>query len=416
MIVLADCNNFYASCERVFNPRLKNKPVIVLSNNDGCVIARSNESKALGIKMGEPVFKIREIISKYDVSVFSTNFALYGDMSSRVMSILRDNSPSTEIYSIDEAFMDFSSVSNYSKLAYKIKEKVSNSTGIPVSFGLAKTKTLAKVANHIAKKDIQNNIFIMKDDNEDILRKFSISKIWGIGRAHSTMLNEYGIKTALQFINLNEKWVEQKMGITGLKILKELKGVECFSINQYPKRKKSICTSRTFPKDTQNINYIEQAVSNYASRCAEKLRKEKSCAQYIGVFLNINRFKSHEGFNNGFRAAMFNVATNDTIKIIESSKKLLKSMYKKNVNYKKAGVIVGDIVPDNQVQLNLFNDIKDDLKSRELFKSIDAINRKMGRDTVKFLAQGISKRKKIKKEHLSPCYTTRWEDILKINC
>ena len=416
MIVLADCNNFYASCERVFNPRLKNKPVIVLSNNDGCVIARSNESKALGIKMGEPVFKIRDIISKYDVSVFSTNFALYGDMSSRVMSILRDNSPSTEIYSIDEAFMDFSSVSNYSKLAYKIKEKVSNSTGIPVSFGLAKTKTLAKVANHIAKKETQNNIFIMNDDNKNVLQKFPISKVWGIGRAHSRMLNEYGIQTASQFINLNEKWVEKKMAITGLKILRELKGIECFSIDQHPKRKKSICTSRTFPKDTQNINYIEQAVSNYASRCAEKLRKEKSCAQYIGVFLNVNRFKNHEGFNNGFRAAMFNVATNDTIKIIEVSKKLLKSMYKKNINYKKVGVIVGDIVPDNQVQLNLFNDIKDDLKSRELFKSIDSINKKMGRNTVKFLAQGISKRKKLKQENLSPCYTTRWEDILKINC
>ncbi len=177
MIVLADCNNFYASCERVFNPKLKNKPVIVLSNNDGCVIARSNESKALGIKMGEPVFKIKDIILKQHVYVFSTNFALYGDMSSRVMSILRSESPSIEIYSIDEAFMDFSSISNYSEVAYKIKEKVSNSTGIPVSFGLAKTKTLAKVANHIAKKYTTDNIFIMDENNLDILKKFPISNI-----------------------------------------------------------------------------------------------------------------------------------------------------------------------------------------------------------------------------------------------
>jgi DNA polymerase V len=416
MIVLADCNNFYASCERVFNPKLKNKPVIVLSNNDGCVIARSNESKALGIKMGEPVFKIKDIILKHHVYVFSTNFALYGDMSSRVMSILRSESPSIEIYSIDEAFMDFSSISNYSEVAYKIKEKVFNSTGIPVSFGLAKTKTLAKVANHIAKKYTTDNIFIMDENSLDILKKFPISDIWGIGRAHSKMLNYHGIKTAYQFIKLDENWVQKKMSINGLKVLKELKGIECFSIDQYPKRKKSICTSRTFSKDTNDINYIEQSISNYGARCAEKLRKEKSCAQYIGVFLNVNRFKNYDNYHNGFRATMFDIATNDTMKIIEASKKLLSSIYKKNIDYKKAGVIIGDIVPENQVQLNLFNNFKKDLKAKELFKSLDSINRKMGRGTVKFLAQGVSTRSKIKQENLSPCYTTKWEDILKINC
>ena len=202
MIVLADCNNFYASCERVFNPKLKNKPVIVLSNNDGCVIARSNESKALGIQMGEPAFKIKDIIIKHRVYVFSTNFALYGDMSSRVMSILKDESPLTEIYSIDEAFMDFSSISDYRKIALKIKTKVSKSTGIPVSFGIAKTKTLAKVANHIAKKHTDNNFFVI-ENSEQLLKRFPISKVWGIGRSHSKMLDNFGVKTADDFINLN---------------------------------------------------------------------------------------------------------------------------------------------------------------------------------------------------------------------
>ena len=415
MIVLADCNNFYASCERVFNPKLKNKPVIVLSNNDGCVIARSNESKALGIKMGEPAFKIKDIIIKHRVYVFSTNFALYGDMSSRVMSILRDESPLIEIYSIDEAFMDFSTISNYSKLAYKIKEKVSISTGIPVSFGVAKTKTLAKVANHIAKKHTDNNIFIMHD-SVDILKNFPINKVWGIGRAHSDMLINYGIKTAYDFMSLDESWVQKKMAITGLKILRELKGVQCFDINEYPKRKKSICTSRTFPKDSNDIRYIEQAISNYATRCAEKLRKEKSCALHIGVFLNVNRFKNSDRYQNGFKAAMFEVATNDTMKIIEVSKLLLKSIYRKNIFYKKAGVIVGDIVPENQVQLHLFNDFSKDIKIRKLLQSVDLINQKMGRNTVRFLAQGLSERQKLKQENLSPCYTTRWDDILKIDC
>ena len=273
MIALADCNNFYASCERVFNPKLKNKPVIVLSNNDGCVIA-SNESKALGVKMGEPAFKIKDIIEKNKIYVFSTNFALYGDMSSRVMSILRDELPSIEIYSIDEAFMDLSSISNYSDITFKIKSKVSKSTGIPVSFGVAKTKTLAKIANYIAKKHTDSNVFIMHE-TEKILKHFPLSEIWGIGKSHSKMLNQCGVKTAFDFINLDEKWVQKNMAITGLKILRELKGEQCFLINEQPQRKKSICTSRTFPKDTGNLNFIQESISNYAARCAEKLRKQK---------------------------------------------------------------------------------------------------------------------------------------------
>ena len=418
MIALADCNNFYASCERVFNPQLKNKPVIVLSNNDGCVIARSNEAKALKIKMGEPAFKIKSIIEQNDIYVFSTNFALYGDMSNRVMSILEEMMPSLEIYSIDEAFMDFRGISDSLKFASQIKEKVTKSTGIPISIGVAKTKTLAKIANHIAKKYSTNNVFVMTRNEEilKILKKFPISKIWGIGNSHSRMLNSYGVKTAYDFITLDENWVQKKMTITGLKILRELKGNTCFSIDLYPQRKKSICTSRTFTTDINDIVLLEESIANHATRCAEKLRKDKSCAKYIGVLLNTNPFGKLENYYNGYKSIMLETSTNDSIEIIKASNKLLKSIYKKGYNYKKSGVILRNIIPENQVQLNLFNNSKNYSRRKELFKRVDFINQTMGQDKVKLLAQGISRRWKLKQENLSPCYTTRWNELLKVYC
>ena len=286
MIALADCNNFYASCERVFNPKIKSKPVIVLSNNDGCVIARSNEAKTLGIKMGEPVFKIRNIIDQNKVYIFSTNFALYGDMSNRVMSLLNDMVPSLEVYSIDEAFLDFDGIRDYSQLAYDIKTKVQKSTGIPISIGVAKTKTLAKIANYIAKKNSKNNIFIINENSNfsELFKKISISNLWGIGNSYSFILNNYGVKTIYDFMCLNESWVQNTMNIVGLKMLRELKGESCFPIDANPSTKKNISTSRTFKADISDMRLIKQAVSNHAVRCAEKLRKQKSSGRYIGVF------------------------------------------------------------------------------------------------------------------------------------
>ncbi|MEE3303234.1 MAG: Y-family DNA polymerase, partial [Candidatus Neomarinimicrobiota bacterium] len=232
MIALADCNNFYASCERVFNPALKNKPVIVLSNNDGCVIARSNEAKKLGIRMGQPVFKVRKLIEQNNVNVFSTNFALYGDMSKRVMSLLDILSPEIEVYSIDEAFMDFSGIENYFKFGLQMRDTVAKHTGIPISIGIAKTKTLAKVANHCAKR-YAKGVYVLSRKNqiEDILKSMPISKIWGIGSRYATMLDSYGAKSAYDFIGLDENWVLNKMTIMGLKIQHELKGKPCISID-----------------------------------------------------------------------------------------------------------------------------------------------------------------------------------------
>ena len=418
MIALADCNNFYASCERVFNPKLKNKPVIVLSNNDGCVIARSNEAKGLGIKMGEPAFKIRSLIEQNGVYVFSTNFALYGDMSNRIMSLLSDMVPSFEVYSIDEAFLDFKGISDYSELALHIKKIITKSTGIPLSIGVAKTKTLAKIANFIAKKYSKDNIFLMIDNSNvlEILKKFPVSELWGVGSANFKMLNSYGVKTAHDFINLNEGWVQKKMTIAGLKMLRELKGEQCFSIESNPQNKKSICTSRTFPKDISDINLIEQAITNHAIRCSEKLRKQNSSARYVGVFLNTNPFNKKSPYSSNYKSTILETSTNDSIEIVKASNKLLKSIYKKGYSYKKTGVVMGDIIPESQIQLNLFNNLKNHPQRKELFKKIDFINQTMGRDTVKILSQGISRGWKLSQENVSPCYTTRWDELLKVSC
>ncbi|RPH01768.1 MAG: Y-family DNA polymerase [Candidatus Pelagibacter sp. TMED153] len=418
MIALVDCNNFYASCERVFNPKLKNKPVVVLSNNDGCVIARSNEAKSLGIKMGEPAFKIRSIVEQNDVFIFSTNLALYGDMSNRIMSLLGDIAPSFEVYSIDEAFLDFKGILDCSELAFYIKKIVVKATGVPVSVGVAKTKTLAKIANHIAKKHSKNNVFLMIDDADilEMLKKTPVSQVWGFGSAHSKMLNSYGVKTAYDFINLNEGWVQKNMNIVGVKILRELKGEQCFFINSSPQNKKSICTSRTFPRDVSDINLIKEAISNHAMRCSEKLRKQKSSAKYIGVFLNTNPFNKQGSYCNSYKSAILETYTNDSIEILKVAGKLLKSIYNKGYSYKKSGVIISNILPENQIQLNLFNNLKNHPQRKDLFKKIDFINKTMGRDTVRILSQGISKSWKIGKENLSPCYTTRWNELLKVKC
>jgi len=415
MIALADCNNFYASCERVFNPKIKSKPVIVLSNNDGCVIARSNEAKTLGIKMGEPVFKIRNIIDQNKVYIFSTNFALYGDMSNRVMSLLNDMVPSLEVYSIDEAFLDFDGIRDYSQLAYNIKTKIQKSTGIPISIGVAKTKTLAKIANYIAKKNSKNNIFIINENSNfsELFKKISISNLWGIGNSYSFILNNYGVKTIYDFMCLNESWVQNTMNIVGLKMLRELKGESCFPIDANPSTKKNISTSRTFKADISDMRLIKQAVSNHAVRCAEKLRKQKSSGRYIGVFLKTNPFKKQARYHSAYNFSILNTATNDSIEIVDIANKLLKSIYKKGCKYKKSGVIISDIVPENQVQLNLFNNPKKYIVRKKLFDKIDLINRTMGRDKVRILAQGIPE--KMKQKNLSPCYTTRWEDLLRVS-
>ena len=418
MIALADCNNFYASCERVFNPGLKNKPIVVLSNNDGCIIARSNEAKVLGIKMGVPVFQVRDIIDNNNVYVFSTNFALYGDMSSRVMSLLSDISPEIEIYSIDEAFMNFTGVKDSVHLASRMKSVVTKSTGIPISIGIAATKTLSKVANYFAKKQTANGVYALTEQQQIVqaLKELPVSKLWGVGSRHLRMLNSYGINKAYDFIQLNEEWVLEKMTIMGLRMQRELKGDPCFGIDAYPSRKKNIRTSRSFGVKVKSLQTIQESIIAHAARCAEKLRIENSCARYVSVILRTNPFSKSQDYYYGYKSINLEMPTNDSMEIVNVAKALLGSIYKEGLIYTKSGVIVGDNVPADQAQLNLFYSEQGKEKRKNLYKRIDFINQTMGRDKIQLLGQGIAKKWKLKQENLSPCYTTRWTDLLRVHC
>ena len=417
MIALADCNNFYASCERVFNPTLKNKPVVVLSNNDGCIIARSNESKQLGIKMGEPVFKAREIIEKHSVNVFSTNFALYGDMSKRVMTLLASLSPEIEIYSIDEAFMNLAGIKKCFEIGLHMRDTVKKHTGIPISIGIASTKTLAKVANHCAKRFTKKGVYVLKrkDHISEILKSMPVSKLWGVGSRYSKMLRSYGVDNAHEFVSLDEKWVLEKMTVMGLRIQRELKGESCISMDINPSPKKNICTSRSFGAKVRDFQSLKESISSHAARCAEKLRSEKGCARYVSVVIKTNPF-SDPDYYCGYKSSSFDVPTNDTLDIINAAENILRSIYKKGLEYKKSGVIVGDIIPQNQVQLNLFDMDEKRIKRKKLDSTVDIINQAMGRSTIHIGSQGIAKNWQLKREKLSPCYTTKWDDLLTINC
>ena len=415
MLALVDCNNFYASCERVFNPKIDKQPVIVLSNNDGCVIARSNESKALGIKMGEPAFKIKTLIDKYSINVFSTNFALYGDLSKRVMSVLRNEVEKLEIYSIDEAFLDFTDCSDKER-AIALRTKVKKWTGIPVSIGVAPNKVLSKVANHIAKKYTGSGVFVL--DNKDLITRalnvFPVEDLWGVGRKNLKRLKEVGIDTALQLREYNSVWIRKNMSVTGIKLQKELLGEVCYPLELQTKRKKSICASRSFSSDVINLSELKEAISLHANSCAKKLRKEKSYCTSISVFINTNPFKNQLKQYNPFRVIQLETATNDSMEIVKIAINILESIFRNDCVYKKSGVVVGKIVAEEQLQLSLFDKLNRD-KRKSLNRTIDKVNTIMGRDKIKLAVQGPARKCKLKQERLSPCYTTLFSDILEVN-
>ena len=418
MIALADCNNFYVSCERVFNPRVRNKPVVVLSNNDGCVIARSNEAKVLGIQMGAPAFKHQYVFEKYGVQIFSTNFALYGDFSSRVMSILAESVPQIEIYSIDEAFMDYSGLSEPVEQALNLRRRVRQWTGIPVSIGIAGTKTLAKVANGIAKKEIKSGVFHLhcQYDIQDCLKKLPVSKLWGVGRRYACKLELYGIRTAHELTRRSDSWIQKQMSIVGLKMVKELRGIPCFKLGTTWQRKQSICTSRTFGEEVRHFSQLSQALSTYAAMCGAKLRKQGSCARIITIFILTNPFKHQYRVNyKGIRTIRLETPTNDSLEIVSASIMALRSIYRSDCIYKKAGVIVSGIVAQSQVQLSFFDDIVDIEKRHNLMQAIDAINDSHGRMKVRFAVNGFERKWKLQQERLSPCYTTRMNELLRVS-
>lgn len=418
MFALVDCNNFYASCERVFNPSLIGKPVVVLSNNDGCVIARSNEAKAIGIKMAQPAFQIKDLIEKNNIAVFSSNYALYGDMSQRVMNTLSTFSPEIEIYSIDEAFLCLRGFNHFDLFEYakKIRQTTTKNTGIPVSVGVAQTKTLAKVANHYAKKRPENNgVYLINSDEKRIesLKGIDIGDVWGVGFQYSKFLLKFGIKTAYDFTKAPPEWIRKHMSVVGLRTQKELLGIPCHELESTSPAKKAICTSRSFGEMQTDLKVIEEAVATFATRCSFKLRQQQTCANNLMVFLNTNPFRNDLPQCSASRVITLPTATNSSIEIVHYAIIALRSIYKAGYRYKKAGVIVSGISSEYGIQTSLFDSV-DRQKHSKTMNALDQLNSRYGRDFVRLAVQGVNRKWKLKQEKLSPSYTTRWTDILTI--
>lgn len=419
MYALVDCNNFYASCERVFRPDLNGKPIVVLSNNDGCVIARSNEAKAIGIPMGAPAFKHQEIFIANQIHVFSANFALYGDMSHRVMTILQSFCPEIEIYSIDEAFLDFSGFDYTDLRAYllEISKNVQKWTGIPISIGLAPTKALAKVANRVAKKypTQTQSVHIIDTELKRIkaLKWLAVDDIWGIGRKHAQKLHSINIKTAWDFVNLNDNYVKSSMSIVELRLKKELMGVSVLEL-ETPKPKKNIATTRSFDKNYTTFEELKERIVTFSVSCAEKLRQQKSQCKALMVFVLTNRFKKElEQYSQNI-VIKLPFATNSSIEIAQYAVAGLQKIFKDGYSYKKAGVVIMDFVPEENYQLNIFQNSNP--KHKQLMQTIDNINHKMGQSKIKLASQDLKKTWKMKQEKLSPRYTTNLNDIITIKC
>lgn len=417
MFGLADCNNFFASCERVFNPSLNGRPVVVLSNNDGCIVSRSNEAKKLGIKMGEPIFKIMDLVNRENIAVYSSNYVLYGDMSKRVMDCLRNLVPAIEVYSIDEAFLDFTGVgpSGLQALGEEIARTTLKSTGIPVSIGISHTKTLAKIACKLSKKfpRLKSSCYMEREpDIKKVLSTFPIEDVWGVGRRYSKMLKNNNINTALDFTNASPEWVLSKMSIVGLKTWKELRGEQCISFEDKILEKKQICTSRSFSKDLTNFEELYQAVASFTALCSEKLRRQKGVCGQIQVFILTNYYKKDLPQHYQNIVVSLETATDSTIELVKISCKALGEIFRPGFGYKKAGVLFTDISRKDEVTGNIFCDF-DIQKHAQLMTTLDEVNEKYGKNTLFTAAQG-SEKIKAYSNHLSRRFTTCWDDIIEV--
>ena len=419
MFALADCNNFFASCERVFRPELQGKPVIVLSNNDGCAVARSNEAKALGIKMGDPFFKIRHIVEKNDVAVFSGNMALYGDMSQRVRWVLEEFVPSIEVYSIDEAFLDLRGMTgiDYDSYAKKISAECWRQTSIPVSVGIAPSKTLAKIASKLCKRypKLHGGCYMHRpQDIEKVLRKFPIEDVWGIGRKTAAKLHYMGINTAWDYTQMKEYAVRKMFALPGLRTWMELRGEPCIEFEDGFEPKQSICVSRSFAKEITDSDQLCEQIANFASTMAEKLRKERSVVLEMAVFAFTNRFKDNVPQTYGNALVHFEHPTNDQRIIVSKAVAAADEMFKSGYGYKKAGVVATRIIPQTDLVHSLFEDPALLEREQKLSSAFDTINGTFGKGTLKFAVQG-SGQIKSSVQRQSPHYTTLWSDIPKVS-
>ena len=414
VFALIDCNAVYVSCERVFNPKLNNRPVVALSNNDGCIISRSKEAKALGIKMGVPLFKVKDIVEKEKVVVFSSNYTLYADMSRRVMNIISSSSPYTEIYSIDEAFVELSSLPiDYESYAHQLRQTILQHTGIPVSIGIASTKTLAKVANHKAKKDDSLNgvcSLVNYNNIDQILELTEVGDVWGVGRRLSKKLINHGIHNAKLLKNCSDSWIRKMMSVNGLKTITELRGISCIPLEEYSMTRKSCCTTRSFGKLLTNLEDIEQAVTTFARRAAERIRSESLAASCVSVFVRTNPFDKKSAYYSNGASRTLSHPTHDSITIIETALLLTKRIFKNNYQYKKAGVLLSGLCDESEIQETLFE--KNYNQNSDLMSAIDAINYRYGRDTLQMASECKVGNWKQKRENCTRNYTTQIDRLL----
>ncbi|ARS35319.1 Y-family DNA polymerase [Pontibacter actiniarum] len=426
---LVDCNSFYVSCHRVFQPELNGRPVVVLSNNDGCVIARSDEAKALGIKMGTPYFQMKEVAGQEQVKVFSSNYELYGDMSRRVVSTLAQFTPHLEIYSIDECFLDLSHLAPEEVKAYgkKVRETVRQWTGIPVSVGAACTKTLAKVANRLAKKQTGKEAGVLvlanQQEVEQALRQTEIGDVWGIGRQHAKRLRQMEVHTAWGLRNLPEGWVRKNMAVTGLRTLLELRGEPCQDLELASPARKNICTSRSFGRPVAELGHVKEALSTHTVRCATKLRGQGSCASSLTVFLMTNRFAVTEHDYYSSRTIQLARPTSSELELLRHANALLEDIFRAGRRYVKVGIMLHELIPASEVQLDLFT-ARNEEKQGKLMATLDSLRQRFGHHALKYGVQGArnegdtfeNEAEKppwmLKREFASPCYTTNIREVL----
>jgi len=426
MIAIVDCNSFYCSCERVFYPALANRPVVVLSNNDGCIISRTDEAKALGVGMAAPFFQNREIIEQNNVTVFSSNYNFYGDMSWRVMETLRSLAGvhNVEVYSVDEAFIDLHEIEpeNLHAFAKKLKSTVEQWTGVKVSVGVAPSKVLAKVANHLAKKDKrQTDCVVVLDTDEKLLEalhKTPVKDLWGVGRQYAVKLNSMNIITAYDLSTMNETWASKFLGgITGVRLIRELKGIPAIDLLDELTTKKMIATTRMFGSPVNNLIDIKEAVATYTARAAEKLRRQHSVAKTISVFVVP---KEKRGSGEGYRreSSLSNyrnlpIATSITNELIKPALQLAESLFEEGNSYQKAGVTLSGLYPESSVQSNMFTTAPSK-SMNALMDMLDNVNFSMRDDVIKFAASGTTKNWKMRQEYRSPRHTTRWEELREV--
>ena len=415
VFALIDCNAFYVSCERVFNPKLNNKPVVALSNNDGCIIARSKEAKALGIKMGVPLFKVKDIVERENVIVFSSNYTLYADMSRRVMNIISEFAPSIEVYSIDEAFIELTNMNvDYESYARHMRKVILQYTGIPVSIGIASTKTLTKVANHIAKDDesLEGVCSLIQHENLDqVLEDTNVADVWGVGRQLSKKLIANGIFNAKLLKNCEDAWVRKMMSVNGLKTVSELREISCLDLEETSATRKSCCTTRSFGKPLINLEDIEQAVTTFARRATERIRGENLIASTVSVFLRTNPFDRNRYYSNSSTTTL-SYPTYDTVQIVKIALQLTKIIFRENYKYKKAGVLLSGFYEKGTETKDLFSEAR--YRSPKLMSAVDQINERYGSDTIQIATECQMGKWKQKRKNCTQSYTTQLDNVLLI--